>query len=452
MSIVVFMLPILPILQDTGKQSCRFRRRSSARMLRKGTFGVRSERRRDHQSAPTWTQHAAMGPLPGAPDSGIRVRILACRNACRRLDDGMEHSMKRSEYAFRFAPEVTKPSTRSSSGRASRACTCCTGCGALGFSAVVLEQADGVGGTWYWNRYPGARCDIESMQYSFQFDPRLEQEWEWTERYAAQPEILRYAEHVADRYDLRRDIRFGIRVVAAAFDETTGRWQLRTGSTGDRVQRVLLHHGHRLPLRAEHAPVRRPGVVRRAALPHRHLAARAGRLPGAAGRRHRHRLVGHPGRPRHRGARPIISTCSSARRTTPCPRTTVPSTPEEQAEIKKALPGDSCPCEDDPERCRPLSEPRRGGRHRRGQNASRSSSRDGRRAGSGSSAPSPTCSSTATRTRWRRSSSDRRSARRSRTRTWPASSSPGPRSGASGCVSTSATSRPSTARTLPWST
>ena len=61
----------------------------------------------------------------------------------------------------------------------------------FGFSAVALEQADGVGGTWYWNRYPGARCDIESMQYSFQFDPALEQEWEWTERYATQPEILR---------------------------------------------------------------------------------------------------------------------------------------------------------------------------------------------------------------------------------------------------------------------
>ena len=103
----------------------------------------------------------------------------------------------------------------------------------IGFSAVVLEQADGVGGTWYWNRYPGARCDIESMQYSFQFDPALEQEWEWTERYAAQPEILRYAEHVADRYDLRRDIRFGARVSAAAFDETTGCWQLRTGTGAD---------------------------------------------------------------------------------------------------------------------------------------------------------------------------------------------------------------------------
>ena len=104
----------------------------------------------------------------------------------------------------------------------------------LGFSAVVLEQADGVGGTWYWNRYPGARCDIESMQYSFQFDPRLEQEWEWTERYAAQPEILRYAEHVADRYDLRRDIRLGARVTAAAFDERAGHWRLRTGA-GERV-------------------------------------------------------------------------------------------------------------------------------------------------------------------------------------------------------------------------
>ncbi len=105
----------------------------------------------------------------------------------------------------------------------------------FGFSALVLEQADGVGGTWYWNRYPGARCDIESMQYSFQFDPRLEQEWEWTERYAAQPEILRYAEHVADRYDLRRDIRFDARVVAATFDEGAGRWLLRT-STGERVR------------------------------------------------------------------------------------------------------------------------------------------------------------------------------------------------------------------------
>ena len=71
----------------------------------------------------------------------------------------------------------------------------------LGFDVTVVERASGVGGTWYWNRYPGARCDVESMQYSYSFDPELEQEWEWTERYSGQPEILRYANHVADRYD-----------------------------------------------------------------------------------------------------------------------------------------------------------------------------------------------------------------------------------------------------------
>ena len=70
----------------------------------------------------------------------------------------------------------------------------------------MLEQGDGVGGTWYWNRYPGARCDIESVDYSYSFSEELEQEWEWSERYPAQPEILRYLNHVADRFDLRRDI------------------------------------------------------------------------------------------------------------------------------------------------------------------------------------------------------------------------------------------------------
>ena len=78
----------------------------------------------------------------------------------------------------------------------------------MGLSAVVFEQADNVGGTWYWNRYPGARCDAESLAYSYSFSPELEQEWEWSERYSTQPEILKYAEHVADRFDLRKDIRF----------------------------------------------------------------------------------------------------------------------------------------------------------------------------------------------------------------------------------------------------
>jgi len=104
----------------------------------------------------------------------------------------------------------------------------------LGFSARVIEAGKGVGGTWYWNRYPGARCDVESVQYSYQFDPELEQEWEWTERYATQPEILKYANHVADRYDLRRDIRFETRVTKAAFDESDKVWLVETDK-GDRV-------------------------------------------------------------------------------------------------------------------------------------------------------------------------------------------------------------------------
>jgi cation diffusion facilitator CzcD-associated flavoprotein CzcO len=89
---------------------------------------------------------------------------------------------------------------------------------ALGFSVQVLEQADGVGGTWYWNRYPGARCDSESSYYCYSFDPALEQEWHWSERYPGQEEIRAYLEHVADRYDLRRDIAFGVRVTTAAWD------------------------------------------------------------------------------------------------------------------------------------------------------------------------------------------------------------------------------------------
>ncbi len=95
-----------------------------------------------------------------------------------------------------------------------------------GFSVLVLEAADGVGGTWYWNRYPGARCDVESMQYSYQFSDELQQDWDWSEKYATQPEILHYANHVADRFDLRRDIRFNTRVSRARFDTDNGTWRL----------------------------------------------------------------------------------------------------------------------------------------------------------------------------------------------------------------------------------
>jgi cation diffusion facilitator CzcD-associated flavoprotein CzcO len=98
----------------------------------------------------------------------------------------------------------------------------------LGLSALVLEAGSGVGGTWYWNRYPGARCDVESVDYSYSFSPELEQEWEWSERYPPQTEILRYLNHVADRFDLRPDIHLNARVTSAVYDEPASRWAIGT--------------------------------------------------------------------------------------------------------------------------------------------------------------------------------------------------------------------------------
>jgi len=107
-----------------------------------------------------------------------------------------------------------------------------------GFTAHVFEAGDGVGGTWYWNRYPGARCDIESVDYSYSFSPELEQEWQWSERYPRQPEILAYLNHVADRFDLRRDIELQTRVMAAHFDDHAGLWRIET----DRGQHVTARY------------------------------------------------------------------------------------------------------------------------------------------------------------------------------------------------------------------
>jgi cyclohexanone monooxygenase len=103
-----------------------------------------------------------------------------------------------------------------------------------GLSARVYEQGGDVGGTWYWNRYPGARCDVESMQYSYSFSDELQQEWDWSERYAPQPEILKYANHVADRFKLRSDIQLNTRVDRADFDEAANTWQV-TISDGNTV-------------------------------------------------------------------------------------------------------------------------------------------------------------------------------------------------------------------------
>ena len=103
-----------------------------------------------------------------------------------------------------------------------------------GLSVRVFERGDGVGGTWYWNRYPGARCDVESLEYQYGFSDEIQKGWTWTERYAAQPEILRYQNYVADKLDLRRDIQFETRVSAASYDAQSGLWAVET-DRGDKL-------------------------------------------------------------------------------------------------------------------------------------------------------------------------------------------------------------------------
>jgi cation diffusion facilitator CzcD-associated flavoprotein CzcO len=104
----------------------------------------------------------------------------------------------------------------------------------LGITTRVFEKGPEVGGTWYWNRYPGARCDVESMSYCYSFSPELEQEWTWSEKYPPQPEILRYLNHVADRFDLRKDITFNTTVESCIWNEETKRWSVTT-SGGETV-------------------------------------------------------------------------------------------------------------------------------------------------------------------------------------------------------------------------
>ena len=98
----------------------------------------------------------------------------------------------------------------------------------MGLKVRAYEAGSGVGGTWFWNRYPGARCDVESLEYSYSFSNELQQEWKWPERYGTQPEILKYINHVADRFDLRRDVQLNTRIVSAHFDDKTAEWTLKT--------------------------------------------------------------------------------------------------------------------------------------------------------------------------------------------------------------------------------
>ncbi len=110
----------------------------------------------------------------------------------------------------------------------------------LGLNVRVFEAGDTVGGTWYWNRYPGARCDSDAYIYGFTWDKELLQEWEWSERYPEQPEILRYLEHVAARHDLKRDIRFNTRVIGGEFDEAGKLWKVRTDQGEEVTARYLI--------------------------------------------------------------------------------------------------------------------------------------------------------------------------------------------------------------------
>ena len=98
----------------------------------------------------------------------------------------------------------------------------------IGMTARVLEAGDGIGGTWFWNRYPGARCDVESLDYSYSFSDELQQEWNWTERYAPQAEIIKYINYVADKFDLRKDIQLSSRVASCIYDEATSTWTTTT--------------------------------------------------------------------------------------------------------------------------------------------------------------------------------------------------------------------------------
>ena len=97
-----------------------------------------------------------------------------------------------------------------------------------GLNVAVVDLAGGVGGTWYWNRYPGARCDVASHEYSFSFSKELQQQWQWSEKFASQPEILQYLEHVAERFDLNKDIQLNTTVESAVYDEQTKRWNIAT--------------------------------------------------------------------------------------------------------------------------------------------------------------------------------------------------------------------------------
>ena len=143
----------------------------------------------------------------------------------------------------------------------------------LGMSVQVYERGSGVGGTWYWNRYPGARCDSQSYIYCFTFSKELLQDWDWSGKYPEQPEILTYLNHVADRFDLRRNIQFNTRVTAARFLEDTNQWEVETDQ-GDRVTAPVLDYWHRVYLIRQCSRHKGAGIFPGRAVSHGQLAPR----------------------------------------------------------------------------------------------------------------------------------------------------------------------------------
>ena len=153
----------------------------------------------------------------------------------------------------------------------------------MGMTALGIEAGSGVGGTWYWNRYPGARFDSESYSYGYSFSEVLLEEWEWSEHFSSQPETLRYLNYVADKFDLRRDIRFDTRVSSARFNPATGMWDIES-EAGDRASASFLLMAVGV-LSAPYIP-EFPGADTFRGL---NMASSSGRLESKTRRCHRHR-------------------------------------------------------------------------------------------------------------------------------------------------------------------
>ena len=187
----------------------------------------------------------------------------------------------------------------------------------LGLRTRVLEMAENVGGTWLYNRYPGARCDIESIEYSYSFSDEIQQEWVWTETMPAQPEVEAYLKFVADRLELRRDIQFDTKVVAMGFDEQAAEWVVRTESGESFVAPFVIAASGILS-----APLE-PDIPGRGTSPARRCSLGAGPGPAlnwpASGSG-----SSAPARPASSSSRwwrekPSSSSCFSDRRPIPCP-------------------------------------------------------------------------------------------------------------------------------------